>query len=395
MASLKYLTRLSRIAAIMAFFTLGMTLCLESSFAKEVAEEVIHLDIRLMAADLIDELVYSWAKTPPLGDKVNVVLTDVDAPIGLDERFGYTVENRLFELIQMNAGISVDLVHCPACVNWVGKSTRQGTILGRGYTMPDSLSELVANVSALKGLSLVFEAEGRELVLRAQIYNLEAPQSILWARTFTTSMSARRLLRDGAPLISLEAAREEQRALLERRDPLEISTRVVIRNFNGRSDAPLSALPLPFAEQSFEGILLPDRKYRAAITLGFTSIQSSLSAFSVGGHLAGLIFTQKPRLALPDLYYFFGAHYVRMRGPGAAAFSGEQIDVNTFRSTSNEPKASLSTWRLGLELHMKHRFGVLAFLENIPILDNSKVVAQDYLLGLPYHCYGFGMVIRW
>jgi hypothetical protein len=52
-------------------------------------------------------------------------------------------------------------------------------------------------------------------------------------------------------------------------------------------------------------------------------------------------------------------------------------------------------WRLGLELHMKHRLGLMAFLENVPMLKDSRSVRKEDLLGIPYHVYGMGLVIRW
>jgi hypothetical protein len=348
-----------------------------------------------MAADLTDELVYAWQASRPTPARAQVVLAEVVAPVGLDERFGVMVENRLFELLRRNPQIDVDLVHCAICTRLIAKSNPQGTILSRGIDQPEVLADLVRQYPDRLALSLAFEAEDRELVLRAELFELAGAQRIVWAKTFATSLAARRTLREATPLVSLEAARAEQQRLIARQDPLEASTRVVVRTFNTASSAPIAAAPLPFAEFSFEAVPLPAKRLRAAFTLGFTSIKDSLEAFTVGGHLARLVLREAPSLTSPDLYLFLGMHYLRMRGPGALPFAEKQPDLDTFRNVQHEPRASLVAYRLGLETHVKFRLGALAFLEYSPQLKDNQSIETTRLLGIPYQAYGWGMVIRW
>lgn len=361
-------------------------------------QEVILADIRLMGADLVDEMVYQWQEAPPLGGLGNpapLVLVGVQAPLGLDVRFKELVENRLFELLRQNPKIQVNLAYCGPCRQWVAKSNPTGTVLAWAIDQPEVLQDLMAATPERYGLVLNFESEAHDLVLRAQIFTLGGNQKILWAKTIATASTARRVLRDETPLISLSAAKKQQDDILNRHDPLEVTSRIAVRIFRPGSDASQTALPLPFLEQSFEVVPLPQRNLRSAITFGFTSIQESLSGWSVGGHLAGLILRDRPSLVNPDLYWLFGAHYIRLRGPGAAAFGAKQLDIDTIRNIQREPKATLVSWRLGIEAHIKHRLGFLLFLEDLPILKKNEAFDQDYFLGIPYLAYGFGVLIKW
>jgi hypothetical protein len=357
-------------------------------------DEVIRQDIRLMGADLVDELIYAWLKAPPLGGGRGLVLTEVNAPIGLDERFTVMVENRLYELLAQNPGLRLALHHCSACTGWVAKSNPTQTRISRGIDQPNVLAELASVSPDLLALSLSYEAEGRDLVLRARIYELLGHQKILWAQTFSTSMSSRRLLRDAHQLISLEEAREEQRRILAGRDPIDLMTRIFIRNFNV-SAGPINQAPLPFIEQSLETIFPPDRTSRAGLNVGFCSLRSSIEAWSFGGHYMRLLFNRSPSLISPDLYFVFGFNYIRMRGPAAAVFGAKQVDPSILSNLDSEPKATLVTYRYGFETHVKYRLGFTAFLENIPILDDNEAFSEETLLFLPYHSFGIGAVFRW
>ncbi|MGE0173752.1 MAG: hypothetical protein AB7T49_13225 [Oligoflexales bacterium] len=353
-------------------------------------DEALFQNVEWMATDLVDEMVYAWKKTPIFSKATGLALAEISAPVGLDERFNVTVENRLYDVMRQNSDIPMYLVFCSLCTRYIVKSTPKGTIFSRGIDQPEAVESLVQQTPDQLALSMVFETEGRELVLRASIFELKSPQRLVWAQSFATSRSARRLLRETAPLISLEQARADQNALLEGKDPLEIDTRITVRQFKNNQ-----VMPLMFVEQSFEGILLPDRNTRAAVTFGFTSIREALTGYSFGGHFSRLMFHKRPRLAVPDLYFFFGGHHVHLRGPQAAIFGQGQLDVARIIDEDKEPKVSLTTWRLGLETHVKYRFGFTFFLENIPLLKGNALIKQDSLLGIPYHAIGWGVLIRW
>jgi hypothetical protein len=361
---------------------------------KEVEDptDIPYLDLHLMGTDLIDELVFNWIEQNPLTEKSDLVLAEVSAPIGVDGRFLDFVENRLFELLKDNSKIGISLVYCGVCSEMVAKSDRLATHISRGIDQPEVLEAMSAKFPNRKGLSLTFEVEGRDLVLRSTIFQLNGRQEILWANRISTSRSSRRLLREASPLISLNAARSQQNLLLEGRDPLQMATRFTVRNFEAKENVPQ---PLIFIEQSVEAVLLPKRKHRAAVTFGFSSIKSAMEAWSVGGHFASLLMTDKPSLINPDLYWFLGFHYVRMRGPQAEIFASEQIDIDKILNKKDEPRASIVTWRLGLETHVKYRFGGTAFIEYVPQLKESEIFTENRLLFVPYHNWGIGMLVRW
>ena len=198
--------------------------------------------------------------------------------------------------------------------------------------------------------------------------------------------------------MTLSEARATQDAIIHKKDPLEFVTRVSFRMFNlsGDTGGALSTAPVLFLEQSIEGVLLPRRNRRMAFTVGATSIESTMSGYSVGGHFAQLLFRDEPSLSNPDLYVFAGFHFVRLRGPGAAPYAQEQLDMAKLLGDGTEPRAAIVTYRLGLETHIKNRFGFLAFIEDVPAFDKSKIIASDKFLGIiPYKDYGFGMVVRW
>ncbi len=359
-------------------------------------EKPVHLDLRLMGADLVDDMVFSWAKDQPFRETRAVTLVEVTAPIGLDDRFTILVENRLFELVRANPGLPVKLTHCSICTQMVAKSTQSGTTISRGIDQPEVLTGLLQASPERLALSLSFEAEARDLVLRAQIFELKGSQAIVWAKSYSTSMSTRRVLREATPLISLEEARKQQKELIQGRDAFEVVTRFSVRSFTLSNTAfGETTAPLIFFEQSFEGVLLPNRARRAAVTVGFTSIKDSMQGFSVGGHLAQLLFGDTPSLANPDVYMFGGFHYVRLRGPGALPFGAEEMDIDNLLRERDEPKATLLMYRLGLETHIKYRYGAMAFLEYSPLLKDSDTIASDRFIGIPYQDMGIGMVIRW
>ena len=78
-------------------------------------ESLVRMDLRLMGADLLDEMVYDWKKSPPFPNQKPMALAEVVAPLGLDDRFQILIENRLMELISLNPDLSLQLVRCSAC----------------------------------------------------------------------------------------------------------------------------------------------------------------------------------------------------------------------------------------------------------------------------------------
>jgi hypothetical protein len=357
------------------------------------ADEPIRRDIRLIAADLVDEAVYSWLQNSPVAGPTSLVVAEIEAPIGIDHRFDEDIENHLFEVLRANPALKLQLVHCSVCRNWVAVSNPKRTIIGNALGQPEGIS-LLRELPHLHALSLHFDVVGDELILWAEIYEIKPPQRVIWARRYSESSTARVVLREPNRLISISEAREEQRKVLFGRDSVQTVTRFPIRTFDSEINAVGATAPLIFLEQSVEGSIAPKNERRAGLSLGLTSIRNSMQGWSFGAHYMQLLGRKVPSLTNPDLYLKAGFHYIRLEGPGAAAFGERQIDVSRLLNSSEDPKASLTTWQLGLEARIKYRFGIGAFVEYIPALDESTLIATHRVI-IPFHSIGVSGVFQW
>ena len=86
---------------------------------------------------------------------------------------------------------------------------------------------------------------------------------------------------------------------------------------------------------------------------------------------------------------------MRLRGAGALPYGVEELDVAKIRGDNREPRAAFIAYRLGLELHVKHRFGLFSFLEKVPAFSKSKVLGSYDILGMSFQAWGLGMVVKW
>jgi len=359
------------------------------------AEEPLRLDLRFTAADLVDEMVHTWLRTMPFTASTPLIVAEIDAPIGLDARFAEAVENHLFEVLRANPKVPVELVHCSLCRQWIAVSQPKKTVIGRALAQPEGI-EILGKYPQLVALGLHFDVVGADLVLWAEVYEVKAPQRVVWSRRYTQSTSARAVLQDPHHLMSLSEARAEQQRLIKGRDLLQAVTRFPIRAFaaqdqgGGRNQVP----PLIFLEQSLEAILTPERARRLGLGIGLTSLQGSLQGWSFGAHYAQLLGRKEPSLSQPDLYLIAGVNYLRLEGPLAAVFSQNQLDIPAILHNKEDPRASLTAWQIGIEAHVKHRFGFNVFIEYIPQLQDSQVIATQKFI-VPFHAFGAAGVLLW
>ena len=371
------------------------TALLASSLAR-AADEPVRLDLRLMGADLVDEMVYNWLQTAPLSPPASLIVAEIDAPVAIDQRFEEDIENHLYELLRANPHLALSLVHCSLCRQSLTVSNPKRTVMGRALSMPEGQAKL-AEYPHLHALSMHFDVVERELVLWAEIYEVAAPQRVVWSRRFSTATDARSLLREPGHLVSISEAREEQHKLMTGHDNIQFVTRFPVRTFAAGSvgvGSQVEIPPLIFLEQSVEAVVSPHRDRRAGISVGLTSVKDSMQGWSLGASYAELLGRSEPSLTQPDVYLRVAAVYLRLEGPGAALFSQNQIDVNHLINTDDSPKASLMAYQIGLEAHVKNRFGLSAFIEYIPVLDDSQVIATRHLL-IPFHSVGVAGVFLW
>jgi len=377
----------------MARYLIALLLLSCSAFA---AEEPVRLDLRLMGSDLVDEMVYSWLQTAPVSGPVSLVVAEIDAPVAVDQRFDEDIENHLFELLRANPRLPVTLVHCALCRQTMTVSNPKQTVMGRALNMPEG-QEMLSHYPHLYALSLHFDVVERDLVLWAEIYEVAPPQRIAWSRRYSTSTSARALLRDPNHLVSISEAREEQHKLMTGHDNIQGVTRIPVRTFAAGTLTQGSAVeipPLVFLEQSIEGVLGPHRNRRVGMSLGLTSVKDSMQGWSLGASYAQLLGRNEPSLTQPDVYLRAAAVYMRLEGPQAALFGQNQIDVNHILNSTDPPRASLMAYQLGLEVFAKYRFGLGAFIEYIPVLNSNQAIATRNAI-VPYHSLGFTGVFLW
>ena len=340
-------------------------------------------------------MVYAWLQNPPLNEAASLVVAEIDAPIGINTRFEQDLENHLYEVLRANPKLTLQLVHCSLCRQWIAVSKPRRTVIGRALNQPEGLAEF-SQFPHRYALSLHFDVINNDLLLWAEIYEIAAPQRVVWAQRFAQSTSARTILREPTHLVSINEARLEQTRLIAGRDTLSTVTRFPIRIFSGKSNdsGKTEIPPLIFLEQAFEASVSPHNDRRAGLALGITSIKGSMQGWSLGTYFQQLLLRPEPSLSQPDLYLHIGVNYLRLEGPGAAVFGGNQIDVNHLVNTNDDPRASLTTFQVGLEAHVKYRFGFSAFLEYIPALDSSQLISTQHLL-IPFHSIGVAGMFLW
>lgn len=366
-----------------------------SSFAF-AADEPIRLDLRLYGADLVDEMVYSWLRSIPVAGPTSLIVAEINAPVAIDQRFDEEIENHLYEVLRANPRLPVSLVHCALCRQTMVVSNPKRTVMGQALNMPEG-QELLKQYPHLHALSLHFDVVERELVLWAEIYEVAPPQRVVWSRRFSTQTSARALLREPGHLVSVAEAREEQKRLMTGHDRVQTATRFVVRTFapgNSGVGNQVEIAPLLFLEQSIDGVLSPNRNKRVGLTAGLTSVKGSMQGWSLGLGYSQLIGRSEPSLYQPDLYFRVAATYLRLEGPGAGIYSANQLDIAKMIDATEDPRASLMSYQIGLELFAKYRFGIGAFLEYTPALDSSPTIATRHAL-VPYHSIGVTGVFLW
>jgi hypothetical protein len=375
-----------------------LLLLLLASAAHADLSEPVRLDLRLMGADLVDDMVYTWLQSAPLSGPANLIVAEIDAPIGIDQRFEQDIENHLYEVLRANPKLPLTLVHCSLCRQYTAVSNPKRTVIGRSISTPEGQEQL-AKYPHLNALALHFDVVGDDLVLWSEIYEVKPPQRVVWSQRYSHRTSARTVLQEPTKLVSISEARAEQERLIQGRDTIEAVTRFPVRTFAGKQASGGGGVagevpPLIFLEQSIEATLSPRKNRRAGLSIGVTSIKDSLQGWSFGASFQQLLFRNEPSLTDPDLYLRVAANFIRLEGPGSAVFSQNQIDVAKLINSSDDFRSSLTTYQIGLEAHVKYRFGFSAFVEYIPVLDSSNVIATRSLI-IPYHSVGVAGVFLW
>ncbi len=337
----------------------------------ELLRAEVASEIQLQAAGLLDELVYGWTKEPPFQVDTPVVLTGVTVPVSLGTGLEAFLENHFASLVTKNPKSRVQLVHCPACASWVVHSGTKGTVVSRGFDVPETLAQSGFVAGSKHALFLDFEAEGASLVLRARITTLDASLRIVSAKTLTTTTSKPALLRSGERLVSAAEARQEYLDALGGRGLFLVPVRFGVRAYASGTNSNFGNTPFLWISTGLEAAFSQARAWTASINAGFSWLPQSHVAVMAQGRISRLLSGNTTSLTWPDLYGFFGAGVMYGQGATMLNFRNTRPTIDDIRNTTtnNEPRATLGIFSLGLELRVKNRISLIAFLETLPAIE--------------------------
>jgi hypothetical protein len=348
----------------------------------ELLRAEVGSEVQLQAAGLLDELVYQWTQQPPFEADTLVVLAGLSVPVGLGTGLEAYLENHFSGLAVKHPATRVQLAHCPACSAWVFHSAAEGTTVSRGFDNPQSLERAGLASSARHALFLDFEAEGSSLVLRARITTLDAQQRIVFARTLSTATGVPALLRSGERLVSAREARQEYLDALSGRLFL-VNVRLGVRTYRAGDNGLVAASPFLWLNVGLEASFSQARAWTAALIGGVSWLPDSHVAVQAQAKLARLLTGNTVSLTTPDLYAFVAGSVFFGQGQAMLLFRGGLPTLDDILNTQsgNLPRSTLGMLSIGLELRIKNRIGLVAYLESLPGLEGSQNVGNFLDLG--------------
>jgi hypothetical protein len=345
---------------------------------REVASE-----LQLQAAELIDELVYGWSTEPPFDVATPVLLAGVSVPVSLGTGLEAYLENHAAGLLTRNQKSHVQLVHCPACSAWVVHSGAKGTVVTRGFDDPEALAKTGSAAGAKHALFLDFEAEGSSLVLRARLTTLDQTLRIVAARTLTTQTSVPAMLRSGESLKSVAEARKEYLDAIGGRGLFLVPVRFGVRSYASGNNTQANTTPFLWVSTGLEASFSQARAWTASVNAAFSWLPQSHVAVMAQGRLSRLLTGTATSLTWPDLYAFLGAGVMFIEGRAALGFrnTNPTIDEILNQLTNNTPRTTLGLLTIGLEVRVKNRISLIAFLETLPGVETTDNIGNYVDLG--------------
>jgi hypothetical protein len=339
--------------------------------------------IQLQAYDLLDELVFGWNQQPVFATDTGLVLADVSVPVGLGTGLQALIENHMVGLLANNPRTHVFLVHCPACLSLVVHSGVKGTVISRGVDEPEAMQKARTLSTSRHALFLDFEAEGAALVLRTRITSLEPALPIVYAKTLSTTTASPALLRSGAHLKSAAGARQEYLEALEQRGAYLVPIRMGVRTYAvGRERIALP--PFAWLQAGVEASLSQAQAWTGSLTLGLSWAPELHVGWFTQARIGRLLTGSVKSLTHPDLYAFLGGAVFSIHGQSALLFRDEVPTADTLiaQALGREPSTAFGAFQLGVELRVKNRIGVAAFLESLPTMSNAPAIGVYQNLGI-------------
>ena len=355
----------------------------------------ISSQIQLLAAGLLDDLVFQWTQSSPFSQDTPLILASLSVPSGMGTGMEVFLENHFYNLILNHAQSRIKVFHCPQCQAYLIHSNSDYTVLSKGFSQPEVLKKLGSSGAINHALFLDFEAEGTALVLRARITTLQPDLPIVHAKSLSTSTSSGSLLRDSAHLKSPEEARKEYIDLLSNRDRFVFPIRFIVRQYSSPEGRDLVAGTVPpyvWVEGGAETWFTQAQVWSGGLNFGFTQLDRAHEGWSFGGRISRLVFAEARSFVRPDLYLFGGATGFSLKGIDTVAFRTQTPSLRdlTLDKLQQEPRSNFSAWKFGAEARIKNRFSTSIFTETIPSLSGQKAGLGSYFdVGpMSFQCIG-------
>lgn len=369
----------------------------ESTFLAETTRGSVANQLHLMAADLLDELVYRWTENPIVPKETPVILLNLNVPLGLNQSFAAILEDHFIDLVHKNPQTLIRLIYCGACTALTVTSDGHQTIMGQGYDLGLPPNSLAAKNRELKALSLDFSLEGAELVLRARISSLAPQRELLAATTLATSSSSPPLLRSADHIISAQEAREEYVSILEQRPQIEVPIRMSVeflltQGSQSQGSEAIVQPPMVWLQTGIETWITRQRRWTGGVFMGVSSIPRTYDAWSLGSRVQGLL-GHSYSLSTPNFYTFLELSYYEISGVSAIYFnSDEELTprdiIDRYQDRDIPLKATGGRIKLGFEMRLRQFYRAEVFVETLPGLEKNKNFAP--FSGV-IHGWGFGM----
>lgn len=342
--------------------------------------------LQLMAADLLDELVYQWTQKPPFGEsQARVVLLRISAPLGTNSVLATFLENHFFNLLTKNPATGLVPVYCGPCLSLTSYSNSQRTVIARGADLPELGAEL--KEKADYALAIDLEAEGSQLVLRSYFSSL-GDNHLVQAKALSTDTARPPALRQSMRLISVESARREYLDILADRKRLSLHLGVRIDMIEGSSDSVISA-PFIWAVLGAETYVNHRKEWLADLTLGIASLDGQYSAYQLGSRVYRHLAMDTVDLSSPDLYALAGLSYWDISGPGSLLFKNQEklTPGDIVAATEGEDASKIRSHNTTLTLGVEARIG--GFIRMGAFIQRFLNQGENANFSNWYHAYGF------
>lgn len=378
----------------LAFICLGLTQISRLN-AAEANLDVIDrarasqaMEIQLLTADLLDELVFQWISAPPApGAKSRVALIKLSVPIGINNSLTAFLENHLFDLLTKNPQTGLVPVYCGPCVATTAYSTSKSTVIAKGADIPELATELKDRADF--GLYIDFEAIGSELIMRSYLTDLQGNR-ILSAKTLVTDTGHPPLLREAKNLRSSADTRQSYLEILEGKRRWSVSAAIRFTILNVTSTE-VASVPFAWALIGIETSSDPAKKWILDLQYGAASLPDQYNATLLSSRVYRHIAADTLDLVAPNTYYYVGVEYLDIKGPGALVFMEKDrltpgVIAATARNSKVTPRTHAPAIFIGIETRINDFMRLGVFAENY-----LNQQSNDNFPKNTYHSYGFEM----